>query len=87
MRWRRALHAASCLLLVSAVSGTALAADGPASAPSVAAPTNSAIAAAPLGARDLGRPIFLGWIAAVFLVLGAVVGANDRPDARAEQRY
>ena len=85
MRRRWALRAASCLVLVSALSGSALGATS-SSAPAPAGDA-ATLTASSLGSHDLGRPIFLGLIAAVFLVLGATVGANDHPDARAEQRH
>jgi hypothetical protein len=84
------LRAATTVALLSALSGTALAAANPGQAPPAAPDSTNAAADlgdAPLVAPNLGRPIFLGLIAAVFLVLGATVGANDHPDVRAQHRH
>lgn len=66
-----------------ALSAPALAAQGPALQPSATATSPALSAAHP---KNVGRPIFLGLIAAVFLVLGATVGANDNPDGEPQHK-
>jgi len=89
--WGRHLGSAIVLLFALDVASAAWAAD-PAPAPSASAasaPAPSASAAAPAAsaaAHGRGlfhgharRPIFLGLLAAAFLIIGALAGANDRP--------
>ena len=79
---RRTL-AAGLFVVLAAWAGAAVA-QAPAAS---AAPAPSAAAAAPAtkikvkkgGVTSLRRPMFLGLICAMFLVLGAACGANDRP--------
>lgn len=80
-RWGRHLGSTVVLLGALGIAPTALAADPPPAASQTPAPAASATSK-PAGAKTQGharRPIFLGLLAAAFLIIGAIAGANDRP--------
>jgi hypothetical protein len=91
--WGRHLGSAIVLLFALDVASAAWAADPAPAASASAAPAATASAAAPAASAAAGgraharglfhgharRPIFLGLLAAAFLIIGALAGANDRP--------
>ena len=52
-------------------------------APTAGPPAQTGTASTGLFRGHARRPIFLGLLAAAFLLIGALAGANDRPDGKA----
>lgn len=87
--WGRRVGSAMALLFALGVASAARADVPPLDPPKTAAPAasaapkNAAPAQKPLFRGHARRPIFLGLLAAMFLIIGALAGANDRPGGKA----